>query len=421
MYKPGVLCGTTFRDSSATMTTRSRRVPEQRPQGSNLAPSSNVPPRKDEEGGTLNTILMPCLCLIVVVGYVAITGYNAIAAVSSPVSQVPGPTAASPHSMRGSGNPVAPHVGPDPQMRKVIPLPYGTDLQYTDQQVMFAVQVGLAGVRPEMPADAQADWVPGFYDVPREYYQATAVSLTKVEGGGVINTVYDVLLSNGKHVFVKLGSPFWRGCAKSVSEAAVQEYVRTRTSIPVPRVLAAQPARYVRRDGSRTPIRDIVRADADGVASECVLPDFVIIERAPGRKLQHELARTDLPKATRTAYMEAWVDVFHQLRSLKFPSYGSFQQARPAKTDPPTDVRLTVGPLTTNGGCSGLGPFRTYPEYAAARVRALLLALGCAGSIMSGKAARVTSPNAVRRWPCSCRLWTTTCATTIGSGLSPHA
>lgn len=246
-----------------------------------------------------------------------------------------------PCSMRGAGRvPTA-----SPEDRVVIPLPYGSDLDFPEAMARRALALGLS---MEGAGEYQGLGRSGQH-----------VTVERVIGGGVINAVFKCALENGKTVFLKLGSPFWRGCGKSMAEATVQRLVAERTSIPVPRVIAAQAARWVLRSDNRTLV-DVMQADALGVPVRLDLPDFIIMEAAPGAKLKDVLRRPseEVPVPTRRQLMKEWVGVFQQLRGLHFDAYGSFGPLGPE-----------VGGLASNAGCSGLGPFSSYEAYAAARVR----------------------------------------------------
>ena len=218
---------------------------------------------------------------------------------------------------------------------KVPPLPYGSDL-HGDSVLRASVRRALGSG----PGGEIETW-------------------TKIVGGGAINVLYRVTLRSGQSVIVKLGSPWWRGCGKTVGEAEVMRYVAKYTTIPVPRVLAALPAVHGRFD---TAVHPETKAHGGEGLGNLELPEVMVMAVAPGQKLKDVLARplSEVGRDVREKLITQWVGVFRQLRELHFNMYGSF------------GADMQVVPLATNGGCSILGPMASYGKYAAGKVAMFL-------------------------------------------------
>ena len=207
------------------------------------------------------------------------------------------------------------------------PIPYGGDLTVSEQTIRDAVREAFG---------------------PGKRGQISKIH--RDVGGGVINAVFRVSLANREEVWVKFGSPFWDGCGKLHSNAALLRYLRKHTTLPVPEPLAV----LDRIPGKRT--------------------EVLILSNMGGRKLATELLRptNEVSQDSRKLYYEAWANVFAQLKGISFSEFGSFAPDPKGASGDEGSTHLEVGPLLSNGGCSGLGPFQTYVGYAAARVQMFL-------------------------------------------------
>ena len=137
-------------------------------------------------------------------------------------------------------------------------------------------------------------------------------------------------------------------------------YVAKHTTIPVPRVLAVLPALHGKPDTPTNP--DAQKVHGGEGLGNLELPEVMVMATAPGQKMKDVLARplSEVGMDVREKLLAQWVGVFKQLRDLHFNAYGSF------------GLGMQVVPLATNGGCSVLGPVKSYGEYAAAKVAMFL-------------------------------------------------
>eukprot|EP01006_Ploeotia_vitrea_P011010 TRINITY_DN29304_c0_g1_i1.p1 TRINITY_DN29304_c0_g1~~TRINITY_DN29304_c0_g1_i1.p1 ORF type:complete len:399 (+),score=20.14 TRINITY_DN29304_c0_g1_i1:41-1237(+) len=160
---------------------------------------------------------------------------------------------------------------------------------------------------------------------------ATVVSSKKLSGGS-INTVFQVDLSSGQRVVVKFNNPFWRYC-KTENEVGVTRYVASRG----------------------LPTAPLLYADTEGADMGL---EFLIYGWLPGRLLKSVLADEDTTSELKRSLIRQWVLLLVELRKVPFHqkflgSFGKFMEPRP---------------LGHNAGCSRMGPFGNYSQYAAARI-----------------------------------------------------
>lgn len=188
------------------------------------------------------------------------------------------------------------------------PLPFGGSVRVTDAQVRAAARAAFG--------DGDAGEV---------------VEFDRIHRGGVINMVFRLVMANQDVVYAKFGSPFWRGCGKLAGEAAVMRHVTAHTGVPVPQVLAVVP-------------------EGESATGEWT-PEVLFMSALPGSKMKDEIARpvSEVTPEMRRAWLDDWARTFAQLRTLRFPAYGSFGST--------ADGDIEVVALHGNAGCSNLGPF----------------------------------------------------------------
>ncbi|KAL8754810.1 MAG: hypothetical protein Q9199_004081 [Rusavskia elegans] len=129
--------------------------------------------------------------------------------------------------------------------------------------------------------------------------------IEKMEGG--FSKALVITTENGKEVVAKLPCPnAGRAMYSTASEAAVLQYVSTRTQVPVPKLLAW---------------------NAD--ATNPVGAEYIIMEKAPG--VQLFTVWDDLSATDRIKLIKSLTQLEHQLAAIQFPAYGNlyFRQSIP--------------------------------------------------------------------------------------------
>ncbi|KAI4263399.1 MAG: hypothetical protein L6R42_001448 [Xanthoria sp. 1 TBL-2021] len=129
--------------------------------------------------------------------------------------------------------------------------------------------------------------------------------IEKMEGG--FSKALVITMENGKEVVAKLPCPnAGRAMYSTASEAAVLQYVSTRTQVPVPKLLAW---------------------NAD--ATNPVGAEYIIMEKAPG--VQLFTVWDDLSATDRIKLIKSLTQLEHQLAIIQFPAYGNlyFRQSIP--------------------------------------------------------------------------------------------
>ncbi|KAI4281448.1 MAG: hypothetical protein L6R38_003686 [Xanthoria sp. 2 TBL-2021] len=129
--------------------------------------------------------------------------------------------------------------------------------------------------------------------------------IEKMEGG--FSKALVITMENGKEVVAKLPCPnAGRAMYSTASEAAVLQYVSTRTQVPVPKLLAW---------------------NAD--ATNPVGAEYIIMEKAPGVQLY--TVWDDLSATDRIKLIKSLTQLEHQLATIQFPAYGNlyFRQSIP--------------------------------------------------------------------------------------------
>ncbi|MFH1916780.1 MAG: aminoglycoside phosphotransferase family protein [Nanoarchaeota archaeon] len=137
--------------------------------------------------------------------------------------------------------------------------------------------------------------------------------------GGVINPLYFLDTKDGRRLALRLTNPHWKN--KTESEVMVMDFVRNRTTIPVPGILAY----------------DLTR---DRIGFE-----YILMERLQGEQLIKTFDQSTTEE--KDVYLESIADIFVQLKSFRFPKIGSFLKD------------MQVGPLVD----SNTGPFDTFAKY----------------------------------------------------------
>ncbi|EGD94786.1 hypothetical protein TESG_02290 [Trichophyton tonsurans CBS 112818] len=176
--------------------------------------------------------------------------------------------------------------------------------------------------------------------------------MEKMEGG--FHKALLMTLENGTEVVAKIpcpnaGLPMF----STASEAAVLEFVRTHTTIPVPKVLAWS-------SDSKNPVG----------------AEYIILEKAKGVQLTKVWG--GLPEARRLDIIKDLVLIEQQLLSLQFPAYGNlyFRHSIPNLQHVPLDKELDpssqycIGPAASlqwaNGGRTpeySSGPWMNLQEF----------------------------------------------------------
>ncbi|KAI9669809.1 MAG: hypothetical protein M1817_004550, partial [Caeruleum heppii] len=134
---------------------------------------------------------------------------------------------------------------------------------------------------------------------------------------------------NGGEVIAKIPSPFaGRARYSTASEAAVLQYVRDHTTIPVPKVLAWS-------------------ADS----SNPIGAEYIIMEKAPGVRLSEVWG--NISKFDRLQLIDKLTKLESQLAALEFPAYGSLYHR---KSIPRKAERILLDPSLDPGGEFCVGP-----------------------------------------------------------------
>ncbi|KAM5437911.1 hypothetical protein MaudCBS49596_006474 [Microsporum audouinii] len=158
---------------------------------------------------------------------------------------------------------------------------------------------------------------------------ASVTKVAKMEGG--FHKALLMTLNNGTEVVAKIPCPHaGLPTLSTASEAAVLEFVRTHTKIPVPRVLAWS-------SDPKNPIG----------------AEYIIMEKAKGVQLTR--VWEGLPDTSRLEIIKSLVLVEKQLLSLQFPAYGNlyFRRSIPNLPQIPLDKdvdpsgRYCVGPAAS--------------------------------------------------------------------------
>ncbi|KDB22282.1 hypothetical protein H109_05808 [Trichophyton interdigitale MR816] len=165
--------------------------------------------------------------------------------------------------------------------------------------------------------------------------------IEKMEGG--FHKALLMSLENGTEVVAKIPCPnAGLPMLSTASEAAVLEFVRTHTTVPVPKVLAWS-------SNAKNPVG----------------AEYIILEKAKGVQLTEVWGR--LPESGRLDIIKGLVMIEKQLLSLQFPAYGNlyFRHSIPNLPHVPLDKELDpssqycIGPAASLQWASG----GTTPEY----------------------------------------------------------
>eukprot|EP00040_Diaphanoeca_grandis_P017105 m.88742 g.88742 ORF g.88742 m.88742 type:complete len:430 (-) comp26231_c0_seq1:42-1331(-) len=191
--------------------------------------------------------------------------------------------------------------------------------------------------------------------VVRRHFPSYSLGEHKRLSGGVINAVFRCELLSGSDrtkdmiVVIKFSNPSWKNGCKLRNEISAMRLVRRHTDIPIPRILAAS-------DESQN----------NGVGFDYVVLSFESGQRA------NEVMET-LTQSQRRSVFVQWSQMSVELRKIPFQGFGSLTSdigTFTAQHDDgaESDAAVTLAALAGNGLCSGLGPFASYAEYAAAKV-----------------------------------------------------